>query len=64
MRFVQVDDQVVSVELSFDALNSIASALEGDGLGERQIALGKGFRTAYTNFTVVVEPEVSETEES
>lgn len=64
MRFVQVDDQVVSVELSFDALNSIASALEADGLGERQIALGKGFRTAHTNFTVIIEPVDSETQDA
>lgn len=57
MKFVRVDDEVVSVELSLDALNSIASALESDNLGERQVALGKGFRTAHSRFT---EPEVTE----
>ncbi len=55
MRFVQVDDEVVSVELSYDTLNRIATAfsvLENEGLGDsRDQALGAGFSNAHERLT-------------
>ena len=55
MKFVQVDEEVVSVELSYDTLNRIATAfrvLENEGLGDsRDLALGAGFENAHERLT-------------
>jgi hypothetical protein len=61
MKFVLVDDQVVSVELSVNALYRIANALDthidtcnisrdGEGLTQHDKALAEGFKNAYREF--------------
>lgn len=58
MKFVLVDDEVVSVELSVDTLYTIGNAIDThvdvrrdhEVSVERELALANGFKNAYLKF--------------
>lgn len=61
MKFVKVDEDVFSVELSRNALERIGNALrENESSDERDQALGKGFLSAANSeaFNGIEIPEV------
>jgi hypothetical protein len=66
VRFVEVEKDVVSVELSVDTLSRIAGAfsvLENEGLGDsRDQALGAGFSNAYERLTATEAEPLAEWE--
>lgn len=70
MKFIQVEDEVVSVELSVGSLHRIANAFDThidsgvEGVTDRDKALGEGFKNAFLKFKEddTVPAESSETE--
>lgn len=52
MKFVLVEEDVVSVELSLNAIRKIANGLAANSDGtDSEVALANAFNTAYENFS-------------